>query len=550
MTIATEIWRMSAGIAFFMLAMTMMQSSLQQLSGRQFKLLLRKHTDNKFKAITEGAIVTGVLQSSSVANLLFLSMAGTSVIRIENALSLMLGANLGSTITSWIVATLGFNYNIENAVLPAVGIAGIIMAFTNTNTKPFLWSKFLFSIAFLFIALGFIKSGMENYVMQTDLSVFNRYPPIIFLLIGITFTAIVQSSSVTIALVLSALYTHTISLYTATAIALGSELGTTLKFFLVSFNATAVQKRAALGNFLFNLVTVAVIYPLLGPLNFLISNVLCFTDNLLALVFFQTFVNICCIFLFLPFLSSFGKFLQKKFSDQAGENTYIHNIQASETTLALEAAEKETELLLHRVIIFCKKSFGLASKRTEDIFERKTTVGQYIHIKQVHGELQQYLLQLQKSPVEKEETERPWRLIASIRNAMYAAKSISDAAEDVRQVSNSSNDIKYNFYLQICDKLLQLYDTAENLLHNKVNSNSFDDLVVLYRNITEGYSETLKLLYAKNLRHSITETEISTLINFNREIYSSLKSLALSLNDYLLSSKEVEYFDSLPGFIK
>jgi phosphate:Na+ symporter len=113
--------------------------------------------------------------------------------------------------------------------LPLAGFTGIAMAFMNASNRLFLWSKFLFSLAFLFVARGFIKTGMGEWVKQTDLSAFVQYPLVVFVLLGIVLTAIIQSSSATIALTLSALYAGAITLYLGMAIALGSEIGTTFK---------------------------------------------------------------------------------------------------------------------------------------------------------------------------------------------------------------------------------------------------------------------------------------------------------------------------------
>ena len=165
MTSIDIISKMLVGVAFFLLAMNFMEDALKHLASRGFKLFLRRQTTSKLKAIGGGAIVSGLLQSSSILNLLVLSLAGAGVILMENSLALLLGSNLGSTLNSWVVATLGFDYNIESVVLPVAGIAGIGMAFSNNQSKWFLWFKFLFSLAFLFVALGFIKNGMEGWVV-------------------------------------------------------------------------------------------------------------------------------------------------------------------------------------------------------------------------------------------------------------------------------------------------------------------------------------------------------------------------------------------------
>jgi phosphate:Na+ symporter len=550
-----DIWKMAAGVAFFLLAMNFMESSLRQLAGRRFKLILKKQTDSKIKAIGGGAIVTGLLQSSSIANLLVLSMVGSGVVKMENALALMLGSNLGTTFNSWIVAVFGFTFNIENYALPVAGIAGIFMAFISNESKPFLWFKFLFSLAFLFIALGFIKSGMEEFVKQTDLSGFSKYPSLVFLLAGIVLTGIVQSSSATMALALSALHANAITLYMATAIALGAEIGTTFKLFLASAGGAAVKKRVALGNFLFNLVTVFVVFLLLKPVNYLISEMLPAGNNLIALVVFQSFVNLFCIIMFFPFLKFLGRFLRRRFSGAEEESSYISAVSVADPESALQALEKETGAFLNYVIEYSLDTFDLKENVVADhsmhkSFHRKSITEKYDYIKQLHGEMHGYYLKLLNTAKDKPETERLEQLSSAIRNTMYAAKNIRDAQHDIRQMRNSSNDIKYSFYIQSKQKLLDFYRRISQMMNNNAGTDNFKELTSFYQSVTAGYSETLKLLYKENLANRVSEVEISTLINFNRELYTSFKSLLFGLKDYLLTTEEADYFDGLPGFIR
>ena len=555
MSSSFDIWKMLAGVAFFLLAMNFMENSLRLLAGRSFKLFLKKQTKNKLKAIGAGAIVTGFLQSSSIVNLLVLSMVGASVVKMENALAIILGSNLGTTLDSWLVATLGFNFNIESFALPVAGITGILMAFSSRESKWFLWLKFLFSLAFLFIALGFIKTGMEGYVKQTDLSAFTQYPVIVFLLLGVFLTTIIQSSSATIALTLSALHSNAITLYVATAIVLGSEIGTTFKLFLASAKGLTAKKRVALGNFIFNLVTVSIMFLFLQPVNYFITDMMKVNENLIALVFFQSFVNLFSIALFFPFLNLLSRFLMKRFIDKEDESIYISKVPLTDPELALEALESETNLFINHVIDYSLDSFDLeevigANPAVQKGFLRKTVAEKYDHIKQSHGEMHTFYLKLQNAGLHKTETERLQQLIAAIRNTMYAAKNIRDAQHDIVQIRNSSNDIKFSFYWQSREKLLNFYRHVLTLLNKEDRGKHFEDVTALYRSVTAGYSDTLQLLYKENMANRVSEIEISTLINFNRELYTSFKSVLFGLKDYLLSAKEAEYFDSLPGFIR
>ena len=205
MELSFDIWKILAGIAIFLLGMNMLEEALQFLAGRPFKLFLRKHTQHKLKAIGAGAVVTALLQSSSIVNLMLLAFVGSGIIQMQNGLAMMLGSNIGTTFTSWIVATVGFEFNIERFALPVTGVAGIAMVLLNKHSKWFQLSKFFFGFSFLFVGLNFMKTAVEAMVQQTDLSRFNEYPVILFLLIGLLITTLIQSSSATIALVLAAL---------------------------------------------------------------------------------------------------------------------------------------------------------------------------------------------------------------------------------------------------------------------------------------------------------------------------------------------------------
>jgi phosphate:Na+ symporter len=554
MSSSFDIWKMLAGVAFFLLAMKFMEDTLRQLAGRRFKLFLKKQTQNRVKAIAGGAVVTGLLQSSSIVNLLVLGMVGAGVVKMENGLALMLGSNLGTTLDSWLLALVGFNYNINNFVLPVAAVAGISSAFINSESRWFQWLRFLFSLAFIFVALDFIKSGMEGFVQQTDLSQFVHYPLIVFLLLGILLTALVQSSSAVVAITLSALYTDAITLYMAMAIVLGSEVGTTLKLFLAAAKGDAIKKRVALGNFLFNIVTVVIMFLLLLPVNRLITDVIQISNSLVALVFFQTFVNICSVILFFPLLKAMSRFLLKRYTSNDDESFYISKVPVTDPGLAIEALENETKHLISHVIEYSRDSFNLEASPAlpymDKKFLQKPVAEKYEYIKQLHGEMHRFYLRVQQNSTGSADAERLEQLISSIRNTMYAAKNIRDAQHDIEQVRNSSNDVKYGFYTSSREKISVFYQGVFVVLNKKAGENCFDNLTELYQSITAGYTKSLELLYKEKLTSYLDEKEITTLINFNRELYTSFKSLLFGLKDYLLTAKEAEYFDALPGFIR
>lgn len=547
-----DFWKVLAGVAIFMLGMMMLEEALQLLAGRPFKLFLRKHTTHKLKAIGAGAVVTAVLQSSSIVNLMLLAFVGSGIIQMENGLAMMLGSNIGTTFTSWIVATVGFEFNLENLALPATGIAGIAMMLLNKHSKWFQLSKFFLGFSFLFVGLNFMKTGVEAMVQQTDLSRFNDYSVLLFLLIGVLITALIQASSATIALVLAALHAHAIELQPAMAIVLGAEIGTTIKLFIASAKGIAAKKRVALGNFLMNVIISLLLIFLLAPLENLISKQIGITNNVLALVVFQTLVNLFSILLFYPFLQPFGKFLSARFTQNNDDTLFIHKIKPGENELAVQALQKEAAYFLQLVIDYSKRVFELnhINNGQTAAFVKKPAEEQYEFIKHLHGDILSFYVKQQATQLQPDEALHLQRLISSVRNGMYAAKSIKDASFDAALLRNSSNDKKFAHYNESREEISHLLAAINNLLLQQKTEQTAPTLIQLYKQIIERYTHELQELYRQSSIEHLNETEISTIINYNRELYTAYKSLLLAAKDLLLNEQEAAQFDELPGFIR
>ena len=554
MTGAIDIWKVLAGVAIFLLGIKFLEKSLQQLAGRRFKLFLKRQTQNKIKAISGGAIVTAVLQSSSLVSLMVLAFVGAGIITMQNALAVILGANLGTTFDSWVVALLGFKVNIEKIALPVTGIAGLGYAVFNKESKWYNWSRFLLGFSFLFVGLGYMKSGIEEMVKNVDFHQYEQYPAIVFFIIGFIITTLIQSSSATIAITLSALHADAISLYDSMAIILGSEIGTTIKLFVASIKGTAAKKRVALGNFLFNTINVSLVLIFLSPINRLITNVIGIKDNLIALVFFQSLINIIGIVLFYPLLNMFGHFLEKRFHSADDETMFIHKVNAKESSMALFALEEENRHFIAIVCNYLLNCFGIEDRSPKKMKLNKKFLDQNIHgkyeyIKFLYGEIHSYYIQLQKTVTDKEETEKLERLMSSVRNAMYAAKSFKDALPDKEQMHNSSNEIKFAFYKQAKTEVKKICETIQELL-NKDEEDYAKKLSEIYTSVTTGYTATLQHLYKEGTAGKVNETEITTMLNFNREIFTGFKSLVFAVKDHLLDKEQSKHFDDLPGFIR
>lgn len=309
-----QFWQFLAGVALFIMGMRLLEEAMRSLAGRSFKLFLRRNSQQPLRAIFSGTVVTMVLQSSSIVNLLVLAFVGAGVIGMQNGLALILGANLGTTATSWLIAIVGFEMNIESFALPVVGIAGIAYYAFNKESQVAKWCLLLLGFGLLFTGLGFIKTSSEQLVAQMNVAAYAGFHPLFFLGIGFVLTSIIQSSSATMAITMSVLITGAITLQDGMAVALGSEVGTTIKVVLAAMGGSADKKRVALGNFLFNLISTILFLFLLKPMDQLISHSWQVKAPTIALVIFQSIVNLAGIVLFLPILGRMGNWLKKRFS--------------------------------------------------------------------------------------------------------------------------------------------------------------------------------------------------------------------------------------------
>jgi phosphate:Na+ symporter len=549
-----QVWELLAGVVIFIIGMHWLEDALKRIAGRPFKLFLKKQTSNKVKGILGGALVTALLQSSSVVNIMVLAFVGAKVLQMENALALMLGSNLGTTFTSWIIALIGFKINIEALAWPLTGIAGLIWTMLSPHNRFYSWIQFLLGFGFLLLGLYFMQTGVTSSLEHIDLLQFNRFPLIVFLILGAVITTIVQASSATIALTLSVLHAGGISLEAAAAIVLGAEIGTTSKLLILAQGKLVEKKRVALGNFLFNTISSVLAFVAISPLLHIIQNWVGIKDELASLAFFQTLVNLLGIILFFPFLKLFGRFLQNLYSNNKQDTSFIHKVSIKEPELALMATQEEIKHFMYHTIQYAVealniKNFQLPATTWKPSHQFANLDERYDYLKDLHGDIQQYYVQLQASITDKEETVLLDQYVSALRNGMYGAKSLKDARLDADQLRNSSNDIKFGYYQMSGQRMGQFlleitpFLTGEKAAGIEVLKKEFAELA-------EQYQHSVMELYGKNRSRELTDIELSTLVNYNRELYTAKKSLLLAVSELKLNPPEASHLRELPGFIR
>lgn len=553
-----DLWRLAAGLGLFLFGMHQLESSLNLLAGRSFKKFLREHTGHPVKGVLAGAVATAALQSSSVVSLIVLAFVGTGIISLASAIAIVFGSNLGTTATGWIVASVGFKLDIEALALPLVAIGGLGVVWCREGTRRAGSSHLAAGLGLMLLGLSFMKSGSISATSLFNPEQLAAYPPIVFLLAGLLITALIQSSSATIMITLSALYAGVIPLSSAAAVAIGADLGTTVTAMLGALAGADDKKRLAIAIVIFNLVTDTIAFVFLNPLLHFITVVIGLSDPLLALAAFHSLFNLFGILIFLPSIGFMGKQLATRFGKVT--ESLLRHIKSSDLALpevAVESMSRETYRLVDQAAALNQISFDLvpecsfyaseADRQGTPLFRAGTehNIG-YAGIKQLEGEILGHALRLQRERLDANESARMAQIIPAVRNAVHAAKCLKDTHHDLHLFRESVND-RYNaWFANFRDSAKAFFTELNKLRDVEQPSHRFESLVEL-KNMNEALHAKLHAdIYHEVALGQLSELKISTLLNVNRELYSSNQSLLASLADLLLDANSAADYEGIP----
>ena len=260
--------KLLGAIALLIYGMKVMSEALQKMAGPQLRHLLGKMTTNRFSGVATGALVTVAVQSSAATTVMTVSFVNAALLTLGQAISIIMGANIGTTLSAWIMSA-GFSFNIINAVWPAF-LVGIILIQLG---KYRYIGDFLFGLSFLLFALGLLKqTGVEMDLASNQAVVdffagfkTNYWTILFFLLIGTVLTALVQSSAALMAITMVLCSTGAITIYQGIALVMGENIGTTLTANLAALSANTQARRTAMAHLLFNVFGVVWVLILFFP---------------------------------------------------------------------------------------------------------------------------------------------------------------------------------------------------------------------------------------------------------------------------------------------
>jgi len=274
--IILRIMGLLGALGLFLFGMKTMSEALQRMAGKRVRNVMSRLTASRLKGILSGLLITGVAQSSSAITVMIVTFVNAGLISLTRSVPLIMGANIGTTVTSWLVALFGFTLSIQQLYLPLIGVSLILLLSAKTWYK--VWGEFLIGLGILFIGLQFLRESVPDFNQYPEtLAFLSNYTNlgylsvILFTLIGMLITMIIQSSSATITLFLVLCYNGSVSFELATAMVLGANIGTTLTANLAAIVTNHTAKRAARIHFLFNLTGALWFLILFRPLIHLID---------------------------------------------------------------------------------------------------------------------------------------------------------------------------------------------------------------------------------------------------------------------------------------
>ncbi len=246
-------------LAFFIFGMKMMSEGIQRAAGSALRSILRSMTKNRFLGVLTGFIITALVQSSSATTVMTVSFVNAGILSLVESAGVMMGANIGTTVTGWIIAILGFKVKLSAYSIPLFAV-GVPMLFSKVGNRKY-WGEFLIGFAILFLGLSYLKNavpdlGGEAMAWIKGLSQYGIFSRIFFVFVGAMITVIVQSSSAAMAVTLTLVYAGWLPLDVAAAMVLGENIGTTITAELASIIGNVHAKRSARIHSMFNIIGV------------------------------------------------------------------------------------------------------------------------------------------------------------------------------------------------------------------------------------------------------------------------------------------------------
>ncbi len=529
-------WKFLAGLGIFLFGMFMMEESIKLLSGRSFKVMIRRYTGTRIKGLMTGIISTSILQSSSAVSLMALAFVGAGLVTLVNAIAVIIGAKLGTTITAWIVAVFGFKFKIEAFAMPMIGIGGLGLIFLAKSYRYVNISKLLVAFGFLFHGLDYMKSSVEDFAVAFDLSALPDLGLWVYLLAGILLTAIMQSSSATIAVVLTTLFTGIIDFRAGALMVMGANIGTTVTILLGSIGGIPAKKQAAASSLIFSTGTALVVLLILPVIFWLVLDVFAFDDNaVLGVALFHTIFNVIGVLVFFPLIPIIAHHLERLFPEKKTVVTqYIINTTPEVPEAAIVALRKEIFHQMYLSINYIASKYRIEDKQQ---FTKKKNdnnlwmkrVITYADLERLHAKIFAFYAQVQAYELSEREAMRMEPLMRASRSIMNATRNFCEILDEIEDIGNDEKAFLVSAYKNFKDRLKHLKTAVETVNEQpdfEKNRTFLQNCFEAVEKADKNFIQTCSRSVTKGI---IVEDEVTRLLMANRLFTQSSRMLVLSM---------------------
>ncbi|MCD6432547.1 MAG: Na/Pi cotransporter family protein [Sulfurimonas sp.] len=551
-----------AGVAVFLVGMVFMEDGFKLFSGGMLEKVLEKSTSSLPKAIGTGFLATAIVQSSSLLTIIIISFLSAELISLSGAIGVIFGSNIGTTTTAWIVSAFGVKIKIAHYAMPML-IFGVIFRFNSSKTYQGI-GNILVGLGFVFLGIGYMKEGFEAMKAGLDLAQFamdGYLGVLVYISIGAAATVVIQSSSATMALIITALATGQIEYINALSLAIGANIGTTVTAILGSMSSNFNGKRLAIAHFIFNMVTgflaIVFLYQLADLVDFLASILTIRDDDYaMKLALFHTIFNVMGVLAVAPFTSKLVTYLKSLFKEKREDISrakYLDKVVIEVPEAAVIALKKEiihlydnaSEVLSHALSLhrhtfigmgdeigkIVEASVSMIDTNVDESYEKK--------IKSLYGDIINFAT-ISQEEMSIEEKHKIYALKIACRDIVETIKDVKELQKNVNRFMNSNNlDIKgeYNYIRE------GLAKTLDGIHALRTNS---DDLEVLAKlKVLEENMNSLDMIGSGRIDHLIRANKIETkmatsLINDSGFAYEISKNLIHVATILWIEDREIQ----------
>jgi len=479
------ILKVIGSLALLMYGMKTMSEGVQKFAGSQLRNILGTMTKNRFTGLLTGVFVTASIQSSTATTVMTVSFVNAGLLTLAQAISVIMGANIGTTVTAWIMAIFGFQINMSDFVFPLFAFA-IPLIFSSKSSRKSL-GEFIFGFAFMFLGLTTLRENAitmdlgHNPAVQAFIAQFADWGFIsilLFLLIGGFMTMAVQSSAAVLAITMILCSQGVLDVYQGVAMAMGENIGTTITSNIAALTANSQARRAALAHFIFNTFGViwilCIFKPFVGGVTSLVDSIAPNVSPDIAITYylsaFHTLFNVCNVLILIWFIKPIEHVvclvIKPKENEDEFRLRYISSDLLSTSELSILQAKKEINLFAERTDRMFQMVKDLLYDHKEETFVKTfSRIGKYENISdRMEVEIANYLTAVSEgrlSSESKSEIRIMMRVISEI-------ESIADSCNNMSHIIKRRNEGKSTFTEEQNHNIDSMFELVEKSIQRMV----------------------------------------------------------------------------------